>query len=631
MPLPPEKLRVGEEETSRNRRLSGEPLPQPAHGSEQLKKIVLKACAYDPAERYASATEMLKDLNGILVGENSSAPTLESELAVVDKPEDPLSIRRNGGTESQTEEGCNGNDAHGKTSQTDILEINKKNNSKRPVVIAVVVAVMIIGIILLLCTCGRNGFMDTSKDDGLTSTDQTDQQNTTVHEHKIISGKWATNETTHWNLCECGEKLNVENHSFKSWVVTKPATETVEGSRERECTVCKYKETSIVPLLSHVHSYSNTWNNNETAHWHSCVCGEKSQLASHQYNSWEIIKPATCTEAGSKKGACTSCGYVETVTVKETGHTIVNDAAVKATCSKPGLTAGKHCSLCGLITVKQTVVTVEHKYDVNGKCSGCGASDGVTFKVTFDPNGGSVSDTSKYVKKNTLYGTLPTPVRDYYTFDGWYTAKTGGEKVNPGTRYSYSSNITLYARWTMKGEYWALASEVPAGARILDTQWKYDKTTSYWGDYGAWSSWSTSSVSNSDTRQVETRTVTDRAAYTEYRYYRYVNSAGTYGSDTYGYNGCYTLQEITLDDQLTWQKNVGVDLYGPYVYNGNTYLKNIWIYKGATQIPAVTHQEYRYRERTLQYSTECDLVSWSEVTAGNGISNVRKYVKYRPK
>ena len=39
--------------------------------------------------------------------------------------------------------------------------------------------------------------------------------------------------------------------------------------------------------------------------------------------------------------------------------------------------------------------------------------------VTFDPNGGSVSPTSKYVAPNSTYGTLPTPTKSGKTFTGW--------------------------------------------------------------------------------------------------------------------------------------------------------------------------------------------------------------------
>ena len=63
MPLPPEKVNINQESEARNRRLSGERLPAPATGCENLKKIVLKACAYDPKDRYQSAAEMLRELN----------------------------------------------------------------------------------------------------------------------------------------------------------------------------------------------------------------------------------------------------------------------------------------------------------------------------------------------------------------------------------------------------------------------------------------------------------------------------------------------------------------------------------------------------------------------------------------
>ena len=65
MPLPPAKILAGQDETARQRRLSDEPLPVPAHGSTELKRIVLKACTYDPKERYHTADEMLADLNAL--------------------------------------------------------------------------------------------------------------------------------------------------------------------------------------------------------------------------------------------------------------------------------------------------------------------------------------------------------------------------------------------------------------------------------------------------------------------------------------------------------------------------------------------------------------------------------------
>ena len=48
---------------------------------------------------------------------------------------------------------------------------------------------------------------------------------------------------------------------------------------------------------------------------------------------------------------------------------------------------------------------------------------------------------------NGVYGTLPVPVRDGYTFTGWFTANDGGIAVNEGSYLSIKSDHTLYAMW----------------------------------------------------------------------------------------------------------------------------------------------------------------------------------------
>ncbi len=48
-----------------DRRFRGEPLPPPASGSKELKRIVLKACAYDPKDRYATAERMRRELDAL--------------------------------------------------------------------------------------------------------------------------------------------------------------------------------------------------------------------------------------------------------------------------------------------------------------------------------------------------------------------------------------------------------------------------------------------------------------------------------------------------------------------------------------------------------------------------------------
>ena len=88
LPLPPTLPTSSEKEQARKRRFSGEALPAPAYGSAELQRIVLKACAYDPKDRYQTADEMLRDLNALGVEKrhaalNSLPPEAAEEEATV--------------------------------------------------------------------------------------------------------------------------------------------------------------------------------------------------------------------------------------------------------------------------------------------------------------------------------------------------------------------------------------------------------------------------------------------------------------------------------------------------------------------------------------------------------------------
>ena len=71
-----------------------------------------------------------------------------------------------------------------------------------------------------------------------------------------------------------------------------------------------------------------------------------------------------------------------------------------------------------------------------------------SYTVSLNANGGSCSTTSKSVTYSSTYGTLPIPTRGGYTFNGWYTASSGGSKVTSSTIVSATNNHTLYAQWT---------------------------------------------------------------------------------------------------------------------------------------------------------------------------------------
>ena len=70
-----------------------------------------------------------------------------------------------------------------------------------------------------------------------------------------------------------------------------------------------------------------------------------------------------------------------------------------------------------------------------------------TYTITFDPNGGSVSQTSKTVTYGSTYGTLPTPTRKGHTFRGWFSGQTSGERIFAYDVVQMLSDLKVFARW----------------------------------------------------------------------------------------------------------------------------------------------------------------------------------------
>lgn len=90
-----------------------------------------------------------------------------------------------------------------------------------------------------------------------------------------------------------------------------------------------------------------------------------------------------------------------------------------------------------------------------------------SYTLTFNPNGGTVTPTSKDLEYNSAYGTLPTPTRasdaQYtYTFAGWYTAATGGTQVTAATKMA-AKDTTVYAHWTSNTRSYTISYKTTYG------------------------------------------------------------------------------------------------------------------------------------------------------------------------
>ena len=79
----PQPLTALAKERAHDRRLAGEPLPDPVNASGPLADILRKACAPVPADRFASPTEMRLALEAVLRGASDAAPVPEAGDATV--------------------------------------------------------------------------------------------------------------------------------------------------------------------------------------------------------------------------------------------------------------------------------------------------------------------------------------------------------------------------------------------------------------------------------------------------------------------------------------------------------------------------------------------------------------------
>ena len=128
---------------------------------------------------------------------------------------------------------------------------------------------------------------------------------------------WKSDNTDHWKECTvvgCGVIIEDSKaaHTAGEWIIDTPATDTTDGSKHKECTVCGYTMTTeTIPATGggeHTHSYGSDWKNDADNHWHECSCGDKADKAAHDFK-WVVDKEATATQKGSKHEECKVCGY----------------------------------------------------------------------------------------------------------------------------------------------------------------------------------------------------------------------------------------------------------------------------------------------------------------------------------
>ena len=166
-----------------------------------------------------------------------------------------------------------------------------------------------------------------------------------------------------------GSSLKEGNNTLEIWVMYADNSGTGSGGTLKKLgtrTVVKEGHKAVKDAA--VAATCETTGKTEGSHCSVCNTVIKAQITTaalgHNWDSGKVTKAATCTAAGTKTYTCTRCKKTRTETIAATGHKVVKDAAVAATCETAGKTEGSHCSVCGTILKAQTTTAaLGHSWD----------------------------------------------------------------------------------------------------------------------------------------------------------------------------------------------------------------------------------------------------------------------------
>ena len=288
-----------------------------------------------------------------------------------------------------------------------------------------------------------------------------------AHEHSY--GDWSKDGTSHWHECTDIDCPNREES------ITDKAAHVYTDDTDTTCDVCGYERTVTPP--SHEHSYGD-WSKDGTSHWHECTdtdCPNREE---------SITDKAAHVYTDDTDTTCDVCGYERTVTPPSHEHSYGD-------WSKDGTSHWHECTDTDCPNREESITDkAAHVYtdDTDTTCDVCGYERTVTppapteFIVTFDGNGGTPSVGSMTTTDQKLT-SLPSASRSgSYSFDGWYTQKSGGTKITTDT--VFSANTTVYAHWTYTGgggggynppvTYYTLRFETGGGSDIPSVRETYN-------------------------------------------------------------------------------------------------------------------------------------------------------------
>lgn len=173
-------------------------------------------------------------------------------------------------------------------------------------------------------------------------------------------------------------------------------------------------------------------------------------------NSYNVSIPADLTIGNNGTGSMNIKGSLNP------NHRLVVKASSNGSLTGPANDTVKYTLYGGSFTVSAHAGAAPIDQEVTATVNGTPRYEGtytdtVTFTMscvethtlTLDAQGGTLPADWENPKELAVGETynLPTPTRDGYTFNGWYTAASGGAEVSSDATMP-TANVTVYAHWT---------------------------------------------------------------------------------------------------------------------------------------------------------------------------------------
>ncbi len=274
LPFTPDKQLLTPEERREivEKRLTGKAIPNPANASKELSKVILKACSFDPKNRYKEASELKKALlnadenrfvsffrekKALLAGIAAGAVALlfMSLIIIASFRNIPLendhSPLPSSLVDNRTPEATPTN-TPGKTNEPSPMPSPSRTPEPSP--------------------------SDTPKPE-ITPTPE-----------------------AVYDPC-------LEGHSFGEWITEINPSYTDTGLKSRICSLCGYYESEDIPKLICSHPSLETYSADLDYHYYTCeICGETISHEPHTFTLDEYTPP-TGKEDGFEIYSCDICGY----------------------------------------------------------------------------------------------------------------------------------------------------------------------------------------------------------------------------------------------------------------------------------------------------------------------------------